>query len=91
VLRSGSYMLTSDGRGVFGSLRAVWNYGTDYEVWSTPRLWFEIFGLFFWNLSYEALYQLTGTLCVTSRVFSFSPSLLFTLLFCPCFSWYFLG
>lgn len=64
-------MLTSDERGVFGSLRAVWNYGTDYEVWSTPRLWFEIFGLFFWNLSYEALYQLTGTLCVTSRVFFF--------------------
>jgi hypothetical protein len=37
---------------------AIWHYGTDGEIWTAPKLWFEMAVLFTWNLSYQALFDL---------------------------------
>jgi len=41
---------------------AIWHYATDAKVWKAPKIWFEIFVLFAWNLSYAALFDLTKML-----------------------------
>ena len=38
------------------------HYATDAKVWKAPKIWFEIFVLFAWNLSYAALFDLTKML-----------------------------